>query len=85
MRLMVHFAHNEAGYLDWLSKHCDGLVANTYGSRRLLTSDSIIRSALPSAVSSRAQLPSLIASTRRCTTGGAAGTLARDPRPDGPG
>jgi hypothetical protein len=30
MGLMVHFAHNDAGYLDWLSKHPDGFVINTY-------------------------------------------------------
>ena len=27
---MVHFAHNDAGYRDWLARHPDGYVINTY-------------------------------------------------------
>jgi hypothetical protein len=27
---MVHFAHDDAGYLDWLAKHPEGFVINTY-------------------------------------------------------
>jgi hypothetical protein len=28
--LMVHFAHHDAGYRDWLVKHPSGYVINTY-------------------------------------------------------
>ena len=29
---MLHFAHNDAGYLDWLTRHTDGFVINTYAT-----------------------------------------------------
>jgi hypothetical protein len=27
---MVHFLHNDVGYLEWLAKHPEGFVINTY-------------------------------------------------------
>ena len=30
MNCMLHFVHDDAGYLAWLSGHPDGFVINTY-------------------------------------------------------
>ena len=32
MNCMLHFVHDDAGYLAWLSGHPDGFVINTYSS-----------------------------------------------------
>jgi hypothetical protein len=32
MNCMLHYIHDDAGYLAWLSGHPDGFVINTYSS-----------------------------------------------------